>query len=1589
MNNCNYYKQWTNNFEYSVSDSTTPAAPTLSCNSLGSPAMLTLTTSYQAFYCDNGAAATATNPTTGSTGSQRWSDNGQSFTVSAGGANDIFAYYDQFSVTYAYTVALGGSPTVTNIVTYTQFGAPVNLTPTNGGVSAWTDAGTTSTYTNPIGGGPGERWETGTTSFAISSSINLNPTYTHQYSLTVGGGNGIVYSVSSETGDNFWNAGDSLTVSSNGIWGRGGGTGMRVASWNLDGGANTNVATTGTVTTSSITMSAEHTVNFNDVTQYQLTLNAAATSALVSCTSPTITGDNYWYDSGTINVSCTLNGVYSRVGGMGTRISSYNWDGGANTAESTMGTFTTTTMTISSAQEVNANTVTQFQVTLDSGAISALASITSPTISGDNYWYDSGTSVTVTLNGVYGRGSGTGTRLTGYQINAGSNNIVSTTGTVSSLAAVSISGIEAITTTTVTQYELTLNPAATSALVSCTPPTISGDNYWYDSGTPNVSCTLNGVYGRSGGSGTRVTSYNWDGGANTLETTTGTFATSAQTISATHQVNANIVDQYEVTLDSGAASALASITPPTVAGDNYWYDSGAPVTITLNGVYGRAGGTGTRLSSYSVNGGGPTPVSTTGTVTVLSAISIASPQAVTSSTATQYQLTMDATTTSALSSVTPPTVAGDNYWYDSGTPVTLTLNGIWGRTLITGNRLVSYEVNGGAPTPTATTGPVDVLAAVSMSSAISVTSVSTIQFYLTVTGGNGITYSVSPPITGDVGWYDSGTSLTVSSNGVYDRVAGTGQRVSSWHLDGGANTIVATSGLVVTGLISMFSTHVVTFNSIAQYQVTLDANSAASLSACTSPTLPGDDYWYDSGTPVSCTLNGIYDRALGSGDRLTSYSLNGGASIPVATTGMVMALNVPGIAAPEALTATAVQQYQLVLSVLPPSAGTSSYVTSPSLPGDTGWYDSGTSVSFTIIPIAGNTFGYWLGIGACSYVGTSSTPSLVLTCAASEAAVFEGYVPPTTQAIELQPATSGGAIPTFTIIGCNANPSTIPGDGVPHAMDIDNLCNFTLTITNSGNVRYGFSVGGVFSASSPVETTCLSGSCGTITLTYYEQVDDQFAFTTSDTAAGFTAPTLTCVQLGTSSMCGALSQTPSSYWLDFGSSWGVTNPLAGSSGSERWYTSTAAGTVSSPSLTTIQYVHEYSVTFAVAPAGAGTTTPPAGASDWVGAGSEVALGASASSGYVFSSWNASSGAITFANATSLSTFATIGGPASVTAVFVPNLHTITFVESGLPSGTLWSLSIDGVTSRSTTSSIEVTLPAGVYTWTILSPISGPAGVRYVAQPASGQLTAGESPVRDAPPAQEGDVDISFTTQYYLTVAVASNAAGISLAPASGWYNAGTTQSLNASASPSTYLAFVSWNGAGPGSYSGPDPLAQITLGGPITETANFAPEMGALTFVETGLPQGASWSVTVNGVSQTTSGASITFGNVTVGATAEWVVRSSGSAPETGSVQITSPDTITVSITFTTTQSTVTSTLTTTATTTTPQTMTSTTTSTATTTVVSTSGSTTTVYTNTQNPAGSQIGSFFLVYLLIILILAAAVVVLARLALNRRRSTDA
>ena len=234
-------------------------------------------------------------------------------------------------------------------------------------------------------------------------------------------------------------------------------------------------------------------------------------------------------------------------------------------------------------------------------------------------------------------------------------------------------------------------------------------------------------------------------------------------------------------------------------------------------------------------------------------------------------------------------------------------------------------------------------------------------------------------------------------------------------------------------------------------------------------------------------------------------------------------------------------------------------------------------------------------------------------------------------------------------------------------------------------------------------------------------------------------------------------------------------------------------------------------------------------------------GAAAGAEYRVVSSTLSGASVTFGSSTS--NWAMI-----VDAIKQAPTYTVTFTESGLPGGTSWGATFNGVTLTSTTTTITFTLiPAGTYSWNVSASISGVTGTRYVSSPTSGSMTV---------PTQTSQ-SITYTTQYLLTVNL--NGHGTS-SPVSGtWENSGAVVQVTigslGNASDTRYL-YSGATGSGTGSYTGSSNPFSVTMNAPITESISWQTQY-QLTMVVS--PPGSGTTTPVVGTSWQNAGTILTI----------------------------------------------------------------------------------------------------------------------------------
>jgi type VI secretion system secreted protein VgrG len=215
---------------------------------------------------------------------------------------------------------------------------------------------------------------------------------------------------------------------------------------------------------------------------------------------------------------------------------------------------------------------------------------------------------------------------------------------------------------------------------------------------------------------------------------------------------------------------------------------------------------------------------------------------------------------------------------------------------------------------------------------------------------------------------------------------------------------------------------------------------------------------------------------------------------------------------------------------------------------------------------------------------------------------------------------------------------------------------------------------------------------------------------------------------------------------------------------------------------------------------------------------------------------------------------------------------VTFTESGLPSGTSWSVTFNGALNSSTTTTIGFKVAGGTYSYT--------TGVvsNYTASPPTGSLT-----VNGAFASQT----ITFTAGGQKTFGVTFTESG--LASGTSWSvifggapNSSTATTIGFNVVNGNYTFTVTVVGY----IATPSAGYLLVNGAAASQTITFkaaAPGTFGVTFTESGLPSGTSWSVTYDEKQNTSTTATIGFtvasGNYTytVGAVANYTA-----SPSTG-----------------------------------------------------------------------------------------------------------
>ena len=139
------------------------------------------------------------------------------------------------------------------------------------------------------------------------------------------------------------------------------------------------------------------------------------------------------------------------------------------------------------------------------------------------------------------------------------------------------------------------------------------------------------------------------------------------------------------------------------------------------------------------------------------------------------------------------------------------------------------------------------------------------------------------------------------------------------------------------------------------------------------------------------------------------------------------------------------------------------------------------------------------------------------------------------------------------------------------------------------------------------------------------------------------------------------------------------------------------------------------------------------------------------------------------------------------------------------------------TTTDPSGSVQFSAPAGTYSLTPQSIVSGGSDVQYVFSQWSDGDTANTKSITVSDAVA---IDVIYKTQYQMAMQTNPSGSGTA-SPDVGtyWYDSGSSVTISATASSG--YAFSSWSGSGSGSYAGSNNPSSVTMNGPITETANF------------------------------------------------------------------------------------------------------------------------------------------------------------------------
>ena len=192
-----------------------------------------------------------------------------------------------------------------------------------------------------------------------------------------------------------------------------------------------------------------------------------------------------------------------------------------------------------------------------------------------------------------------------------------------------------------------------------------------------------------------------------------------------------------------------------------------------------------------------------------------------------------------------------------------------------------------------------------------------------------------------------------------------------------------------------------------------------------------------------------------------------------------------------------------------------------------------------------------------------------------------------------------------------------------------------------------------------------------------------------------------------------------------------------------------------------------------------------------------------------------------------------GAPITQTISWTQAAYSVDFTESGLPTGTSWSVTFNGATSSSSNPTISFTAPNGTYPFSV-GPVPG-----YSPNPQSGSLTVNGAPITQTISWTQAAYAVTFSegglpsgTEWFLNITGEPGAAS-------------TTSSLTVNLPDGTY----SFSIASTNKHYAPAPgTGTFTVdSGTYSQSVTFALVASSLVVTESGLPSSTSWYLNISG----------------------------------------------------------------------------------------------------------------------------------------------